>query len=75
MTTLGHNTKRKDNFHKRNVYLSIVFFLEKDVKYVKKAYVACREFIIFKYVVIVFFRNKTDGYIYISTSEILKTHV
>ena len=26
---------------------------------------ACREFLAFKYVVIVFFRNKTDDYLYL----------
>ena len=36
--------------------------------------VACREFLAFKYVVIVFFEIK-QMIIYICTSEILKTHV
>ena len=37
--------------------------------------VACREFLAFKYVVIVCFQKKTDDYLKVCTSEILKTRV
>ena len=51
-----------------NVYLSICFFLLKTTinTYLKlEIRVVCREFFAFKYVVIVFFRNKTDDYSYL----------
>ena len=56
--------------------LASVFFLEKDDKYVFKAiiHVACREFLAFKYIVIVFFETK-QMIIYICTLEILKTRI
>ena len=60
----------------QNVYFSICFFSKKTINtYLKlKIRVACREFLAFKYVVIVFFETK-QMIIYICTSEILKTHV
>ena len=43
------------------------FFFKKTINtYLKLEYrVVCREFLAFKYVVIVFFRNKTDDYLYL----------
>jgi hypothetical protein len=56
--------------------LASVFFSKKTIKtYLKlEIRVACREFIAFRYVVIVFFETK-QMIIYIFTSEILKTRV
>ena len=56
-----------------NVYSSICFFSKKTINMFLKLEicVACREFFAFKYVVIVFFRNKTDenSYLYIRNLE------
>ena len=56
--------------------LASVFFSEKTINtYLKlEIRVACREFLAFKYVVIVFFETK-QMIIYICTLEILKTRV
>ena len=58
------------------MYILASVFFEKDDKYVSKAkiLVACREFLAFKYVVIVFFETK-QMIIYICTLEIFKTRV
>ena len=55
------------------MYILASFFFEKDNKYYLKLeiLVACREFVAFKYVVIVFFETKQMN----STSEIMKTRV
>ena len=47
--------------------LASVFFSKKTINtYLKlEIRVACREFLALKYVVIVFFRNKTDDYLYL----------
>ena len=55
--------------------LASVFFEKDENTYLKlEIRVACREFLAFKYVVIVFFETK-QMIIYICRSEILKTHV
>ena len=50
-----------------NVYFSICFVSKKTINtYLKlEIRVACREFLAFKYVVIFFFRNKTDDHLYL----------
>ena len=57
--------------------LASVFFSEKTINTNIKLEnrVACREFLAFKYKVIACFRKKTDDYLKVSTSEILKTRV
>ena len=49
------------------MYILASVFFQKEHKYVLKLEicVACREFLAFKNVVIVFFRNKTDDYLYL----------
>ena len=60
--------KHKSGFVFYNVYFSICLFLSKKTinMYLKlEIRVACREFLAFNYVVIVFFSKKTDDYLYL----------
>ena len=70
-------TQIEKRFLVYNVYLSICFFFSKKTinMYLKlEICVACREFKVFKYEVIVFFEKK-QMIINICTSEILKTRL
>ena len=71
-----HSRKKKNQYYAYKVYFSICFFSKKTINSSLKLEirVACREFLAFKYVVIVFFETK-QMIIYICTLEILKTSV
>ena len=57
------------------MYFIAFYFFEKDDKYVFKLEirVVCKEYLAFKYVLIVFF-GTNQMIIYVCTSEILKNH-
>ena len=58
------------------ILASIFFFLKTINTYLKlEIRVACREFLAFKYVVIVFFRNKTDDYSYLYIRNLENSHL